>query len=218
MPPGSLPTVPLPLPLFEVERTYDVVVGIRENVAVQLRLLDIVTDPSAQSALPLHPVKVEPDAAVAVSLTDVPLEKLAWQAVPHEIPAGWLTTVPLPSPAFCVASAYVDGGGADASENVAEMLTATLPLVTHGSVPAHPPPVHPVNTEPDAAVAVSVTRRPAGKLSAQSLPQLMPVGLLTTVPPPVPAFVSVMLNVPATLPQASFEYPESPASLDALTR
>jgi hypothetical protein len=46
----------------------------------------------------------------------------------------------------------------------------------------------------------------------------MPVGLLTTVPVPVPAFVAVTLNVPATLPHASFEYPDSPAALDAFTR
>jgi hypothetical protein len=49
-------------------------------------------------------------------------------------------------------------------------------------VPEHAP-VHPVKVEPEAAVAVSVTAVPAAKV--------VPVGLLVTVPDPVPDFVVV---------------------------
>ena len=48
---------------------------------------------------PLQPVKVEPAAGAAVSVTAVPLEKLAEQVAPQVIPAGALVTVPLPVPA-----------------------------------------------------------------------------------------------------------------------
>ena len=47
---------------------------------------------------PPQPVKVEPEAGVAVRLTTVPLAKLAEQVAPQEIPAGELVTVPVPVP------------------------------------------------------------------------------------------------------------------------
>ncbi len=47
---------------------------------------------------PLHPLKVEPLAAVGVRATDVPLLKLALQLDPQLIPAGLEVTVPLPDP------------------------------------------------------------------------------------------------------------------------
>ena len=53
---------------------------------------------------PDQPVNVEPDLAVAVSLTDVPLGMLALQVVPQLIPEGLLVTVPAPAPAMCTVS------------------------------------------------------------------------------------------------------------------
>ena len=44
----------------------------RVKVAVQVLLPFIITEPSAQSPLPLQPVKVEPVLAVAVIGTTVP--------------------------------------------------------------------------------------------------------------------------------------------------
>ena len=49
---------------------------------------------------PLQPVNVEPVAGVAVSVTAVPLAKVAAQVEPHERPAGELEIVPAPVPAF----------------------------------------------------------------------------------------------------------------------
>jgi hypothetical protein len=45
---------------------------------------------------PVHPAKVQPDAGVAVSDTAVPPVKPAEQICPQLIPAGRLTTEPLP--------------------------------------------------------------------------------------------------------------------------
>jgi hypothetical protein len=69
MPPGSLVTVPPPLPVLLTVSTAE-----PTNVAVQDLAAVIVTTPSAQSASPDHPVNVEPPAADAVSVTTVPLE------------------------------------------------------------------------------------------------------------------------------------------------
>ena len=49
---------------------------------------------------PLQPVKVDPAAGVAVSVTAVPLANVAAQVAPHETPAGALVMVPDPAPAL----------------------------------------------------------------------------------------------------------------------
>ena len=55
-------------------------------------------DPVPEHPPPLQPVKVEPAAGAAVSVTAVPLVKLAEQVAPQVIPAGLLVTVPVPVP------------------------------------------------------------------------------------------------------------------------
>jgi hypothetical protein len=52
-------------------------------------------------------------------------------------------------------------------------------------------PDQPVNVELEAGVAVRVTAVPLGKLAVQVEPQLMPEGLLVTVPDPAPASLTV---------------------------
>src|SRR5207245_3427385 len=64
-----------------------------------------VQAPVPEHPPPLQPLKVEPAAAVAVSVTAVPLVKLAEQVAPQLIPAGALVTVPLPVPALLMVSA-----------------------------------------------------------------------------------------------------------------
>ncbi len=49
---------------------------------------------------PLQPVKVEPAAGVAVSVTTVPVGNAVEQVAPQVMPAGALVTVPLPVPAL----------------------------------------------------------------------------------------------------------------------
>ena len=55
--------------------------------------------PVPEQPPPAQPEKVEPAAGAAVSVTAVPLVKLAAQVAPQVIPAGELVTVPLPVPA-----------------------------------------------------------------------------------------------------------------------
>ncbi len=54
-------------------------------------------------------------------------------------------------------------------------------------VPEHPLPLQPANVDPLDGDAVSVTTVPVGKPAEQSAVQLMPDGVLVTLPDPVPA-------------------------------
>lgn len=53
-------------------------------------------------------------------------------------------------------------------------------------VPLHAPPDHPAKVEPVAGVAARVTEVPPLNMALQAEPQLIPEGLLVTVPPPAP--------------------------------
>ena len=52
-------------------------------------------------------------------------------------------------------------------------------------------PDQPVKSELASGFAVSVTEVPMAKFTLHAKPQLIPDGLLVTVPPPVPAFWTV---------------------------
>src|SRR5439155_26306479 len=72
------------------------------------RLKAAVTDVAAETVTmhapvpvhppPLQPLKIEPAAGAAVSVTAVPLGKLAAQVAPQVMPVGELVMVPLPVP------------------------------------------------------------------------------------------------------------------------
>lgn len=80
--------------------------------------------------------------------------------------------------------------------NVAVTALAALMVTEQVPVPEQAP-VHPVNVEPVPAAAVKVTTVPLLKLALQVPGQLMPAGLLLTVPLPVPASVTVSAKVTA---------------------
>ncbi|HSB78889.1 MAG TPA: hypothetical protein VLM91_08885 [Candidatus Methylomirabilis sp.] len=69
-------------------------------------------------------------------------------------------------------------------------LLAASTVTEHVPVPVHAP-LQPVKVEVLAGVAVRVTLVPEVKLALQVLPQLIPAGLLVSVPVPVPIFVTV---------------------------
>src|SRR5216117_4037851 len=185
MPAGLLVTVPAPAPALE---TVSVKVGVK--VAVTVVAAETVTthDPVPEHPPPFQPLKVEPAAGAAVSVTAVPLAKLAVHVAPQLIPAGALVTVPLPAPASETVSTR-------AGVKVAVTVVAAEIVTTHDPVPEHPPPLQPPKVEPAAGAAVSVTAVPLAKLAAQVAPQSMPAGELVTVPLPVPAGVTVRVKV-----------------------
>src|SRR5436309_2671942 len=187
MPAGALVTVPLPVPAGVTVR----VKLCRVKVAVTVVAAERVTaqGPVPEHLPPLQPVKVEPAAGVAVSVTAVPLVKLAEQVAPQVIPAGALVTVPLPVPAGVTVRVKV------CSVKVAVTVVAPETVTTHVPVPEHPPPLQPVKVEPAAGAAVSVTAVPLVKLAEQVTPQVIPAGVLVTVPMPVPALETVRTKV-----------------------
>ena len=147
--------------------------------------LTVTVQVPVPAQLPLQPLNVEPAPGVAVSVTPVPLANAAEHVTPQTMPAGELVTVPVPVPAALTVSAKVCGLKV-AVTDVAELtVTVQVPLL-----PEHPPPLHPVNVDPAAGVAVSVTTVPVVKAVEQVGSQAIPVGALVTVPVPVPALVT----------------------------
>ena len=98
MPFGALVTKPVPVPAFVTLRC----TGRSVNVAVTARAWSTVTVQVGDALVqaPLQPMKLEPAAATAVSVTVAPFVKSASQVAPQSMPAGPLVTVPLPVPAF----------------------------------------------------------------------------------------------------------------------
>src|SRR5438552_3293046 len=96
IPAGELVTVPLPVPAGVTVRVKVWSAKVAVTVVAALRVT--VQGPLPEQPPPLQPLKVEPAAGVAVSVTAVPLVKLAEQVAPQVIPAGELVTVPLPVP------------------------------------------------------------------------------------------------------------------------
>ena len=136
---------------------------------------------------PLQPVNLELPFGIAVSVTVAPLENASVQSVPQLMPAGLLTM--LPGPDFVTVS--VDAPATTTLVNVAVTVTGVLPVNVQGSVPVHPPPLQPLKTDPAAGAALSVIIVPAGYVAEHAAPQLIPVGLLLTVPAPVPTSLTV---------------------------
>ncbi len=100
------------------------------------------------------------------------------------IPAGLLVTVPVPVTATVRESSPLN----DASTLVAAVSVNVQVL----AVPLQVPPLHPLKTLLVAGFSVSVTCVFAAKLAEHVPGQLMPAGLLVTVP--VPEVGPVMLN------------------------
>jgi len=143
---------------------------------------------------PLQPLKVEPAAGAAVSVTEVPVANAAEQVAPQETPAGALVTVPLPAPALLTVSVK------DCKAKVAVTEVAALIVTVQVPLPVQPPPLQPVKVEPAAGAAVKVTKVPLANEAEQVVPQEMPAGLLVTVPLPVPALETVSARVVVETP------------------
>jgi hypothetical protein len=77
--------------------------------------------------------------------------KSAAHVAPQLMPVGFDVTVPAPLPALLTVSVN------RCSVNVAATVVAAVIVVVQVLVPVQPPPDQPVNVEPVAGVAVSVT-------------------------------------------------------------
>jgi hypothetical protein len=90
--PVTLVTVPAPLPDSDRVNPYEMSLKDAEQDLAPF----IVTEPSEQSASPLQPVNVEPAAGTACKVTIAPDWNAAEHLLPQSMPAGELTTFPLP--------------------------------------------------------------------------------------------------------------------------
>src|SRR6202162_6007928 len=102
---------------------------------------------------PLQPVKVDPAAALAVSVTTVPLLKLALQVVPQLIPVGLLVNVAVPVPALVTLNLQTGTLNVAVTDFAALIVTLQVPVPVQA-------PLQPANVDPAAAFAVSVTTVP----------------------------------------------------------
>src|SRR5262245_63719176 len=140
------------------------------NVAVTVRAWVMAT---VQAPVPVHaplqPANVDPVAALAVSVTLVPLAKLAFcvvHVVPQLMPAGLDVTVPVPVPALFSVSVWFVA----TVLNVASTERACVLATVKPPVPVHAP-LQPANVDPLAADAVSVTLVPLAKLAFCGVPE-----------------------------------------------
>src|SRR5207245_3580176 len=112
------------------------VMSVNVAVTVVAALTVTVQAPGPEQPPPLQPLKVEPAAGAAVSVTAVPLVKLAAQVAPQLMPAGELVTVPLPVPAGVTVRVKL------CRVKVAGTVVAAETVTVQVAVPAHPPPRH----------------------------------------------------------------------------
>ena len=129
---------------------------------------------------PPQPENVAPEFGVSVSVTAVPAGKLALQAPGQAIPAGLLVTVPLP---VTLTDSRLDPVKTALTDFAALIVTEQDPAPLHA-------PLQFENTAPEPGVAVSVTVAPEAKFAEQVPGQLIPAGLLVTVPLPASLTVS----------------------------
>ena len=167
--------------------------GFNAKLAVTLLAAFIVTthDPVPVQAPP-QPVKLEPLTGVALKVTLEALLKVAVQVVPQLMPAGVLETAPVPVPFLVMVSANVVGA---IRLNVAVTdFTASIVTSQVNAVPVQAP-LQPAKLEPLMIEAVNFTMVFWLNEALQIGSQLMPAGLLETLPDPDPALLTVKAKV-----------------------
>jgi hypothetical protein len=156
----------------------DCVPPVEVNVAATFGAAFIVTEqPPVPLQAPVQPLKVQPIAGAALSVTCWPMAKLALHVGVQLMPEGVLVTVPFPD----MKTASVEEAP---DTKVADTDCAEFIVTTQLAVPLHAPP-QPLKYEPEPAVAVSATCAPPAKLALHVDPQLIAEGELVTVPLPV---------------------------------
>src|SRR3989449_3637914 len=138
---------------------------------------------------------------------------------------AFAATVRVPEIVAPAVGVMMEAAGGVMSVNGAVTVVAALRVTGQAPGPEQPPPLQPLKVEPAAGAAVSVTAVPPAKLAAQVAPQVMPAGLLVTVPAPVPALETVSVKVgvkvavtvvAAEIVAAQAPVPEQPPPLQPL--
>jgi hypothetical protein len=192
IPAGEEPTLPAPATL-----TFSAwVVTIGLNVAVTLFAASMVTTQVSElpEHAPLQPPNVNPELAVAVSVTGVPATKLAEHRPGQSIGPGDDDTAPPPAPDVPTESTKVMGPTGPGA-NVAVTPRAALIVTTQLPVPVHAP-LQPVKVLAASGAALSVTTVPAARLLVQVPGQSMPPTSDATAPTPVPVVATVSVKLP----------------------
>ena len=175
-PAGALATAPDPVPPFVTDKLYwGTKSAVTEVSAVRLT----VHVPVPAQTAPLHPANADPAAGVAVRVTEVPRLIWAEQVAPQLIPAGELVITPEPEPLMPTERVACAGGG---GPKFAVTVLSASSFTLHPPLPLHAPP-QPVKTNPVFGATVSAIVDPPTKLVEHAVPQLIPPGLLITVPP-----------------------------------
>src|SRR2546425_926624 len=120
---------------------------------------------------------------------------LNWTPTTPMLSVAFAATVRVPEIVAPAVGVMMEAAGGVMSVNVAVTAVAALRVTVQAPGPEQPPPLQPLKVEPAAGAAVSVTAVPLAKLAAQVAPQVMPAGLLVTVPAPVPALETVSVKV-----------------------
>src|SRR3989475_1339316 len=120
---------------------------------------------------------------------------LNWTPTTPMLSVAFAATVRVPEIVARAVGVMMEAAGGVMSVNVAVTVVAALRVTVQAPGPEQPPPLQPLKVEPAAGAAVSVTAVPLAKLAAQVAPQVMPAGLLVTVPAPVPALETVSVKV-----------------------
>ena len=107
------------------------------------------------------------------------------------MPGGLLVTAPLPAPNLTTVKVYCGIN----SVKVAVTSRSAVMVTVHVPVPVHAP-LQPSKKDPGNGVAVRVTEAALLNPAEQIEPQLMPAGLLLTVPLPLPDLDTVRLLNP----------------------
>lgn len=175
IPAGTLVIEPLPVPAVFV---VNVNTGTNMAVTAVSVLTATVQVPVPAQTAPLQPANAEPVAGDAVKVTCVPELKDEEQVLPHAMPAGLLLTVPEPAPEAVIESVDCIGGGA---AKLAATVVSAFNVTLHAPEPEQAP-LQPVNAKFCDGAMVSVTTVPETKFALQDAAQLMPAGLLITVP------------------------------------
>jgi hypothetical protein len=192
MPVGDEVTLPLPVPNLVTCSVYEANVA-SVNVAVHEALAVSVT--LVVAPVPVHapdqPVKVAPNAGLAVIATVLPDANDALQVLPQLMPVGEEVTDPAPVPALTTVN--VTGGGATAvcALNMALQVVRERTITVVDVVVPLQSPLQPAKVDPASAVAVRLIDVPLLYREVQSLPQLIPAGDDVTLPVPLPLLVTV---------------------------